>query len=536
MSGFREARVSAARGGCRGGLATAGGTGVKPPHPPTPAPRKPRAPLLWLGRLALVGALLCGAATASADVGRQDGGGELTFGETVTDTLDDANFRRVYAFSAQANDVISLSMTRLTGDLDPFLLLTDEHGAILALSDDDGPGPDAQIHFKRLPADGRYFVIATRFGQELGATSGEYALLLERVGTGTETDSVLRYGESVVGRVTPQEPLVFYFLRAERGDVFDVVMRRTSGDLDPQVDIATVDGVVLASNDDDPQAEGTLDAAVRHFTALESGTYLVVATRFGREAGDTEGSFVLSVELVPPETLGASPQDARLVDYGQTLSGEIDDDVPARYFWFQGQRGDVITATLANVSGNLDPLLQLADANLVTLMQDDDGGDGRDARIAAFTLPATGTYYLVATRSGGVAGQTHGEFSLTLSGRPGIGGGRALEINYGATLSGLIDDRNVSEEYVFLGSAGDVIRVRMERASGDLDALVTLYDSDRKQIAFDDDSGGDKNALIQSFTLPRDGMYILVASRYEQEQGTTSGAYLLTLELIRSGN
>ncbi len=489
----------------------------------------------WLARLALAGALLVGAPAAWADAGRQEGGNQLAFGEPVTDTLDDANFRRVYAFRAQANDVISLSMTRLSGNLDPFLLLTDERGAILAWSDDDGPGADAQIHFKRLPADGRYFVIATRFGQELGTTSGEYALLLERVGTGAETDSVLRYGESVVGRVTDEQPLVFYFLRAERGDVFDVIMRRTSGDLDPQVDIATVDGVVLASNDDDPLAEGTLDAAVRHYTALESDVYLVVATRFGREAGDTEGSYVLSVELVPPEVLGATPEDARLLDYGQTLEGEIDDDVPARYFWFVGQRGDVITATLSNLAGNLDPLLQLADANLVTLMQDDDSGDGRDARIAAFTLPATATYYLVATRSGGADGQTHGRFALELSGRPGIGGGRALEISYGATVSGVIDDGNVSEEYVFLGNAGDVIRVRMERASGDLDALVTLYDAERKQIAFDDDSGGDKNALIQSFTLPRDGLYIVVASRYEQELGDTSGAYLLTLELIRSG-
>ncbi len=489
----------------------------------------------WAGWVALIAALLGRAPFTLADVGRQAGGGQLLFGETVTDTLDDANFRRVYGFSAQANDVISLSMARLSGDLDPFLLLTDEHGAILALSDDDGTGADAQIRFKRLPADGRYFVIATRFGQELGATSGEYALLLERVGTGTETDSVLRYDESVVGRVTQEQPLVFYFLRAERGDVFDVVMRRTSGDLDPQVDIATVDGVVLASNDDDPLAEGTLDAAVRHYTALESGVYLVVATRFGREAGDTEGSYVLSVELVPTETLGGSVEDARLIDYGQTLEGEIDDDVPARYFWFQGQRGDVITASLARVEGNLDPLLQLADANLLTLMQNDDGGEGRDARIAAFTLPASGTYYLVATRSGGASGQTHGRFALTLNGRPGIGGGRALEITYGATVSGLIDDQNVSEEYVFLGNTGDVIRVRMERASGDLDALVTLYDGERKQIAFDDDGGGDKNALIQRFTLPRDGMYIVVASRYEQELGTTSGAYLLTLELLHSG-
>jgi len=76
----------------------------------------------------------------------------------------------------------------------------------------------------------------------------------------------------------------------------------------------------------------------------------------------------------------------------------------------------------------------------------------------------------------------------------------------------------------------------MERASGDLDSLITLYDSRRKQIAFNDDEGDTQNALLRNFVLPRDDMYILVASRYQREAGTTSGAYVLTLELVRAGN
>jgi hypothetical protein len=65
---------------------------------------------------------------------------------------------------------------------------------------------------------------------------------------------------------------------------------------------------------------------------------------------------------------------------------------------------------------------------------------------------------------------------------------------------------------------------------------VTLYDSDRKQIAFDDDTGGETAAIIKGFVLPRDDTYGLVASRYEREEGKTSGAYILTLELMRSGH
>ncbi|MBN2306284.1 MAG: PPC domain-containing protein, partial [Anaerolineae bacterium] len=294
-------------------------------------------------------------------------------------------------------------------------------------------------------------------------------------------------------------------------------------------------GLVLVTNDDDPLAEGTLDAGIRGYTVLSSGVYLIVATRFGDRAGDTEGSYALSVEQTPPDELGTSLETARLMDYGMTVEGEIDQDVPVRYYRFNARRGDVITAMLSLRSGGVDLLLRLLDEHQNEVVQDDDGGDGTNARIAAYTLPASGTYYLLATHTAKPGGARVGGFSLQLSGRAGVVGGRALEIVYGATVSGIIDNTTSSEEYVFFGQQGDVIRISMERASGDLDALVTLYDSERKQIMFDDDGGNDQDALIQQFILPRDDMYILVASRFDRDTGTTSGAYILTLDMIRSG-
>jgi hypothetical protein len=245
---------------------------------------------------------------------------------------------------------------------------------------------------------------------------------------------------------------------------------------------------------------------------------------------------MLSIALRPPETLGTGPENARLIDYGDALNGTLDDEQFTRTFYFDARRGDVITATLTAGEGNLDPVLRLLDGDQVELAQDDDSGGDQDARIAAFSAPYAGRYYLVATRNNGASGRTTGAFTLALNGRAGIVGGRALEMVYDYTVSGQLDSATVSEEYVFVGSEGDAIRVTMERASGDLDALVTLYDDERKQIAFDDDSGGDQNALISSFTLPRDGLYILVASRFDRELGTTSGAYLLTLDLLREGS
>ncbi|MBN1564177.1 MAG: PPC domain-containing protein [Anaerolineae bacterium] len=470
-------------------------------------------------------------------VRHQQGAISISFGDLASGVLDDESFRQIYAFDGQAEDMIAITLARTEGDLDPVLLLTDEQGVILAVSDDDGPGMDARIAFTRLPITGRYFVIVTRFGQEHGSTAGDYTLLLERIGAGMTEDAVLAYGESVLGRVTQDDPIQFYFLRAQRGDVINVTMGRISGDLDPRVDLVTTDGVVLISNDDDPLAEGTLDAGISNYLVLDDDVYLIAATRFGDKAGDTEGNYVLSVSLTPPEALGASLDMARLIDYGMSVTGEISDEVSARYFRFDASRGDVVTITLNNESGNLDPTLKLFDAQQVELAQDENSGENRNARIAAFTIPRTGVYYLLATRAYEAEGQTKGEFMLELNGRSGVVGGRALEIVYGAAVSGVIDDSRVAEEYVFFGQEGDVITIEMGRTTGNLDSLVTLYDSDRKQIAFDDDGGGgEKDSLIERFVLPRDDMYILVASRFEREDGETSGAYMLSLVLVRAGN
>lgn len=460
---------------------------------------------------------------------------ELRIGEPVQGAISHEAPRQLYFFTARQSDMITLRMSRLSGDLDPLLIVSDEDGSILAVSDDEGAGTDAFIEFQSLPFDGRYFVIATCFGQEHGVTQGEYSLVVERAGNSLVVDSTLTYGTQVLGRINAQTPLVFYFLSAQRGDVITITMRRTSGTLDPHLDLATVEGLVLASDDDSMAGGSTLDAAITNFTVPQRGLYLVVATRFGREAGTTEGSYVLSVSQVPPESLGTEPGNARLIDYGATVTGSVDDAVPVRYFRFEAERGDVIAATLQREDGSLDPFLQVLDSSLNVLAEDDNSGEDRGARLAAVTLPQRGVYYLAASRRGGIAGQTEGSFTLTLSGRPGLTNGRALEIMYGATVSGQISDQHYAEEYVFVGQAGDVIRISMERATGDLDPLVTLYDSERKQIAFDDDSGGEQNALLDRFVLPADGMYILIASRYDQMSGTTNGAYLLTLELVRSG-
>ena len=60
--------------------------------------------------------------------------------------------------------------------------------------------------------------------------------------------------------------------------------------------------------------------------------------------------------------------------------------------------------------------------------------------------------------------------------------------------------------------------------------LVRFHQGD-KQVAFDDDSGNNLNALIASYRLPEDGVYRVEAARVDRENGETVGEYRLQLEI-----
>ena len=69
---------------------------------------------------------------------------------------------------------------------------------------------------------------------------------------------------------------------------------------------------------------------------------------------------------------------------------------------------------------------------------------------------------------------------------------------------------NTAEErhlYTFQGAAGTFVRLGMQPTSGTLDPVLTLLSPTGQPLAFDDDAGGDRTALISGLQLPSDGVY-----------------------------
>lgn len=233
------------------------------------------------------------------------------------------------------------------------------------------------------------------------------------------------------------------------------------------------------------------------------------------------------------------------IAYGDTVSGIINDDIPRLLYRFSGSAGDIVNIRMNRDSGDLDPYLRLVDANGVTIIEDDDDEavEGtRDSYINNFELPADGEYTIIATRFQEELGTLSGNFTLILT--TGTENTPTQEpstdsnvLIYGDTIRGTISQDNFAVQYTFEGIAGDVVSIRMTAVEDSLDSFLILQNSSGEILTDNDDEpGGIRDSLIDSFELPADDTYTIVATRYQQELGGTEGDFELSLETQSQDN
>lgn len=486
----------------------------------------------------------------------------LTFGEGARGTLSDADFQHAYRFEGSAGDIINLELQAADSDLDAYLVLMAADGARLAEDDDGGLGTDSAI-VATLPADGTYLVIATRYLEADGFSSGDYVLLGTRQAGAPgpaqqdDGDGLLAYGETVQDRVSGNDPRRFYGFEGQAGDVITVRVTHEPGTAPLRVEIKDPHLDRLAVSEWSQDGE----AALVDIALPEDGLYRLTVWR-ERANETTYAGFTLAlgaegIAPAPPVDAEPLPQDGppdNSIAYGQTVSGMIDDDRPEERWTFTGQRGDVIRATMTRAVdelGGLDGYLLLEGPDGTVLAEVDDTVTGVMPVLEDITLPEDGAYTLVATRFGFANGFSSGAYSLLLErtgtstiATPGEAGAGIRWIDpenlpadlqwlaYNDSAGGMITGDDLDDWYLFRGRAGDVVTLRMEAEddTAPLDPFLILTDGGGYELARNDDAGADTlDAALLDFELPADGSYLVRATRYGFEHGTSSGAYTLTL-------
>ena len=456
----------------------------------------------------------------ASDVG-QDG--------VISGRLDDANPRDIFSVEGLRGEVIRFELTVTDGDLDPVLSVFDNSGRMTLHRDDSAAGLGVQ-HDLTMELSGRYFVVVARFGYGLGKTAGGYELRMTRKGVLSEGGSTLRYNDSVIGTISDTNAEVFYTFQAEQGDILSISMVRSSGTLDPFLQVVDSERFEIAKNDD--HSRDTRNARIEGLIIERSGAYIIVATRYD----DSSGSFVLSIEEAANSGMGSSRLAPLPIRYGESRFGTLSHAQYERFYSFDAEAGDLITISMdRGASGDLDSYLILADAVFASIQEDDDSGaEFQDSLITDYRVPAEGRYHIIATRFDGARGATGGEYRLSLDilDDPMIDvPADAASLSYGTSVTGKISADNEDDLYAFYGRRGEVISISMTRVDGNLDTYLELLNAAQETVTRNDDTGGSQNSLIDNFSIPATGMYYIKARRYAGTEGNpdTAGSYVLVL-------
>lgn len=459
----------------------------------------------------------------------------ITLGTPLSGRIDNATPRVLYTISGTRGEVVRFRLEATGGDLDPVLVVFAQDGSILFNRDDTNGSQNVETNLT-FQDNGLFYVVVGRFGYALGTTAGSYQLSVEQVGVLSSEGSTLQYGIPVTNTITNTRPQIYYTIQASEGDIIDIEMVRSSGNLDPYLQVMDGNRELIAENDD---ASGdTRNARIQGLVIRQTGSYILVATRYGESSGDSVGSFVLTVGEASESGLGNTRLAPVTLNLNQTVEDQLTRDQYQRFYQFTGTANQLITVTMDRVdsSGQLDAYLILANAGFQLMTENDDNGSGSNSRIERYRLPADGLYYIIATRFGGEEGTSFGAYRLTLQDEGGAFDTVPPEIPrllYGTSLQDFISDEDPDSLYVFWGTEGERVIIAMDSAGGDLDPVIELLDNNRVRMLRDDDSGANANARIEGFELPYSGVYYIRAMRYDGTTGNpnTTGAFNLVLTL-----
>lgn len=487
----------------------------------------------------------------------------ITYGRTLGGIISNSNPTVRFQFRALAGDTITITMDAINGDLDPYILLVDSSGLTLAENDNSLDTVNSRLSFT-LTNNGTYFIIATRRGGEQGITAGNFLLSLSSDAPPREVPTVtavrpseyaglpsIQYGQTLTGEITDEAFRNFYIFQGTAGENVRITMTRAEGSqLDPFLILLDKDRIPLTENDD--LADGVQDSQIT-FQLPESGFYAIVTTRYEQETGQTSGAFDLSLEslgtlaIAPGESVLDNLPATRLTT-GDIPTGNFSNTNFAGFYTFSAAADTLIDFTIALDSSDIATVI-LTDSQLNPIAVSNTG------TLLAVEAPTSDDYIvIVAPKNGpGFAVTTGYTVAVNISTReivvttPEANATEApndfqvdpltdlpITIAYGTSERGSISANQNQRRYVFQGRAGDIVEISMTSVGAQLlDTYITLLDPTGEVVGENDDinPGINRNSFLIA-TLPDDGQYTIIATRYEgdtAEPELTEGDYELVL-------
>ncbi len=375
----------------------------------------------------------------------------ITRGTPVQGAITSEQPFQAYTFTGEANDVVTITMNATSGSLDPLLFLLDANGNLIDTNDDSAEGiTNSAIRDRLLVTGGTFTVVATRYGQEIGGTEGNYELTI----AGPTAD----IPAEVLALNLPAGAIEVSLLWDTNADL-QLLVRDPQGEsvYDDDPDIPSGGRIASSGNVNCNVATGGVPVSYIYWPEgrVPAGSY-EVEVWYQNQCNDTRplrftltiivNDEVIHTDVVQPlpneryltsftigvdgqvtpsqggiiggsETLNfqAERDEAQELGSGETITGSITPDNKFDVYVFEGQAEDVVTIGMEATSGTLDTVLYLLAPDGTELAQNDDAvpNETTDSLISNFTLPEDGQYIIIASHFGALFGGTTGVYSLT---------------------------------------------------------------------------------------------------------------------------
>ncbi|MEQ8677103.1 MAG: hypothetical protein RLP44_29665 [Aggregatilineales bacterium] len=234
--------------------------------------------------------------------------GSLVINAQIRDTIrldEDGNADlRSYPVFLDAGDVITVTVTRLTGDLLPFVGIVNENGQVLARQ--SAEGSSQVILTYDVEGVGDYEVQVTQEGIGDEATFGDYIIQITIANDSQTSEDVLlpwtdnlesivivQTTRTIFAEINDESQQHFYDIFVRAGRTLSLEMQRMDGDLNPNVGVVDISTQsVLARGQSVSDELATLT-----FSPETSGWYRIGTTRFDPVGETSSGNYRLDVQI-----------------------------------------------------------------------------------------------------------------------------------------------------------------------------------------------------------------------------------------------